>query len=171
MWISFPQLSKIEKNFSCEKVSTPGRCWYKKSETGTQKSSYEKVFWKYAANLQENTQFVIEIALRHGCSPVKKFSEHLFLGTPLGAASEKSTCLRVCANWTIYWLNHNTIKVKNFYLFFVFVNLTAPTAQSMPSFLIYFCWKFNQIPEEKVVSLLFLITRHAVKQQILPVFM
>ena len=64
-----------------------------------------------------------------------------------------------------------------FYLFFVFVNLTAPTAQSMLSFLIYFCWKFNQIPEEKIVSLLFLITRQAVKediiikQQILPVFM
>ena len=32
----------------------------------------------------------IEITLRHGCSPVK-FSEHLFIRTPLGAASERNS--------------------------------------------------------------------------------
>ena len=31
--------------------------WYKKllSEAATQRCSFEKVFWKYASNLQENT--------------------------------------------------------------------------------------------------------------------
>ena len=33
------------------------------------------MFWKYAANLQKNTNFT-EIALRHGCSPVKLL--HIF---------------------------------------------------------------------------------------------
>ena len=75
------------------------------------------------------------------------------------------------------YIKSYTIKVKIFiYSFLVFLNLAAPTVQSMPSFLTYFCWKFNQIPEEKVVCLLFLYTRHSVKediiikQQILPVF-
>ena len=43
------------------------------SEAATQRCSYEKVFWKYAANLQENNHAkvrfqcnFIEIALRHG---------------------------------------------------------------------------------------------------------
>ena len=52
---------------------------------GFRSSPYEKVLWKYAANLQENThakvQFqqsynFIEIALRHGCSPVNLL--HIF---------------------------------------------------------------------------------------------
>ena len=57
--------------------------WYFASEAATQMCSYEKVFWKYAANLQENTHpcrsviliklqsNFIEITLRHGCSSVK----------------------------------------------------------------------------------------------------
>ena len=51
------------------------------SKATLQRSSSEKVFWKYAANLLENTQAkvwfqisclrnFIEIALLHGCSPV-----------------------------------------------------------------------------------------------------
>ena len=44
------------------------------TEAATQRCPYEKVFWKYAANLQENTHAevqsnFIETALRHGCSP------------------------------------------------------------------------------------------------------
>ena len=45
------------------------------SEAAVKGCSYEKVFRNYAANLQENTHAevrfnFIEIALRHGCSPV-----------------------------------------------------------------------------------------------------
>ena len=60
------------------------------TEAATQRCSWEKMFWKYAINLQENTHAevlcnFIEIALRHGCSPIICciFSEYLFLGTPL----------------------------------------------------------------------------------------
>ena len=54
-------------------------------EAATWGCSYEKVFWRYAANLQENTQSVIsiklqsnfiEITLGHGCSPVNLL--HMF---------------------------------------------------------------------------------------------
>ena len=44
-------------------------------EAALQRCSLEKVFWKYAANLEKNTNFT-EIALRHGCSPVKLL--HIF---------------------------------------------------------------------------------------------
>ena len=57
----------------CEEIQT--------RKAAIQRCPQEKVFWKYAANLQENTQAnFIEITLRHGCSPV-----HLLhiLRTPL----------------------------------------------------------------------------------------
>ena len=47
------------------------------SQAAIQRCSVEKVFWKHAASLQENTHAevrfqsnFIEIALRHGCTPV-----------------------------------------------------------------------------------------------------
>ena len=43
------------------------------SETALHRYSYKKLFWKYAANLQENAHaevWFIEIKLRHGCSLV-----------------------------------------------------------------------------------------------------
>ena len=51
---------------------------YDNTEAAVQRCSFEKVFSKYAANLQKNTHAealklqsnFIEIALRHGCSPV-----------------------------------------------------------------------------------------------------
>ena len=46
----------------------------KASEAATHKCSQEKVFWKYAANLQLCN--FIEIALRHGCSTVSLL--HIF---------------------------------------------------------------------------------------------
>ena len=52
-------------------------------EVVTQKCSWEKVFWKYAANLQENTHVevwlqsnFIEVTLQHVCSPVNLL--HIF---------------------------------------------------------------------------------------------
>ena len=50
-------------------------------EAATQRCSYEKVFRKYVANLQEDTHAevqsnFIEITLRHGCSPVNLL--HIF---------------------------------------------------------------------------------------------
>ena len=57
---------------------------YDNTEAAVQRCSLEKVFWKYAANLQKNTHAkalnlqsnFIEIALRHGCSPVNLL--HIF---------------------------------------------------------------------------------------------
>ena len=51
------------------------------SEAATQVCSWEKMFWEYAANFQENTRaekwfHIIEITLRHGCSPVNLL--HIF---------------------------------------------------------------------------------------------
>ena len=57
------------------------------SDAAIQRCSYEKVFWKYVANLLENTKCgnaisikllcnFIEITLRHGCSPAN--SLHIF---------------------------------------------------------------------------------------------
>ena len=51
------------------------------TEAVIQSCSQEKLFWKYAANLKENAHVkvqsnFIEIALRHGCSPVNLL--HLF---------------------------------------------------------------------------------------------
>ena len=53
------------------------------SEAAAQRCSLEKVFWKYAANLQENIHAkvwsqwsIIEITLRHGCTPVNLL--HIF---------------------------------------------------------------------------------------------
>ena len=53
------------------------------TEAVVQRCSLEKVLWKYAANLQETTHAevwfqsnFIEIALRHGCSPVNLL--HIF---------------------------------------------------------------------------------------------
>ena len=47
------------------------------SEAAIQRFPSEKVFWKYAANLQEKSHAKVqfqkscfEITLRHGCSPV-----------------------------------------------------------------------------------------------------
>ena len=37
---------------------------------------FEKGFWKYAANLQENTHAEVRFALQHGCSPVNLL--HIF---------------------------------------------------------------------------------------------
>ena len=49
---------------------------------------------------------IIEIALRHGCSPVNlvHFSEHLFLGTPLDD----------CSCWVLMWyiVVHGYVKLK-----------------------------------------------------------
>ena len=54
------------------------------TEAVIQSCFQEKLFWKYAANLKENAHVkvqsnFIEIALRHGCSPVNLL--HIF-GTP-----------------------------------------------------------------------------------------
>ena len=50
------------------------------SEAVLQRCFYKKVFWKYAANLQENT----EITFRHGCSPVNLYIfRAIFLRTSL----------------------------------------------------------------------------------------
>ena len=120
----------------------------------------------------------IEIALRHGCSPIRML--HIFKA-PFPGNTFRWLLLKSLLTFESVqigqYIKSYTIRVKIFiYLFLVFLNLTAPTVQSMPSFLTYFCWKFNQIPEEKVVCLLFLYTRHSVKEdiiikrQILPVF-
>ena len=47
-------------------------------KAATQRCSLEKVFWKYAANLQECESLCnfIDITLRHGCSPVNLL--HIF---------------------------------------------------------------------------------------------
>ena len=72
-----------------------------------------KVFWKYAANLQENTQVkcaisikllcnFIEIALPDGYSPVISciFSEHFFLRTPLeGNLCKSETWMASCCSF------------------------------------------------------------------------
>ena len=49
--------------------------WLYYSEAALQRCSWEKVLWKYAANLQRNTHVKVrsdmtEIALQHVCSPV-----------------------------------------------------------------------------------------------------
>ena len=56
---------------------------FKRTEAALQRCSYKKVFWKYLANLLENTHVevwyqssFIEITLRHGCSPLNL--QHFF---------------------------------------------------------------------------------------------
>ena len=89
----FFKSNKYFRNW-CLSIQYPSFSWYLPiSEAATHRCSWKKVFWKYAANLQENTHAkcdfnkvakqlywnhtstwvqsnVIEIALRHGCSPV-----------------------------------------------------------------------------------------------------
>ena len=67
---------------------SPSGIWCESmSEAAVQRCSYEKVFWKYETNLQENTHAekwisiklqsnFIEITLQHGCSPANLL--HLF---------------------------------------------------------------------------------------------
>ena len=69
---------------------------YKGPEAATQRCIYEKVFWKYATNLQENTHAevrfnklqsnFIEITFRDGCFPANLLHifKTLFLRKPLG---------------------------------------------------------------------------------------
>ena len=68
----------LKKNFNQKWLPT---------EVALQRWSYKKMFWKYAANLQETTHAEVwyKMALRHGCSPVnlQHISEHCFLRTPL----------------------------------------------------------------------------------------
>ena len=72
-----------------------------------QRCSVKKVFWKYAANLQENThaqvRFLtlhlcsfIEIALQHGCSPVNLL--HVFKTLSLKNTSEGLLLLTVVSH-------------------------------------------------------------------------
>ena len=71
-------------NFINMRKSLENIKWY--SEAATQRCSYEKVFWKNAPNLQENTHpevrlctrscNFIEIIHRHACSPVNLL--HIF---------------------------------------------------------------------------------------------
>ena len=75
--------------------------WSRQLEAVFQRCSWEKVLWKYAANLQENTHVevwfqsnFIEITFRHGCSPVDLL--YIFR-TPL-----KNTTGRVLLNDTVY---------------------------------------------------------------------
>ena len=63
--------------YMLEKMVLIWRTWHFLNIPGKAlwKCSYEKVFWKYTANLQENTyaevqSTFIEITLRHGCSPI-----------------------------------------------------------------------------------------------------
>ena len=66
------------------------------SETAVQRCSYEKVFWKYAINLQENTH--AEVWFQKSCFALHFnmgvflfiwciFSEHFFLRPPLDGAT------------------------------------------------------------------------------------
>ena len=99
-----------------------------------QKYSEETLFWKFAANLQQNTpwwrdhaevQFqykvaskFIEIAVGHGCFPVNLciFSEHLFLRTSLDVCFMSYLPVK-CINFLKRRLIFNI-----FYCFSLFVN-------------------------------------------------
>ena len=80
-------------------------------EAAVQRFSQEKVFWKYAANLQENTDDLcwsvinnfIEITLRHACSPVNLL--HIFR-TPFLKKTSGRLLLSLLSSWPVWkmWL-------------------------------------------------------------------
>ena len=92
------------------------------SEAVLQRCFYEKVFWKYAANLQENT----EITFRHGCSPVNLYIfRAIFLRTSLKGCFWKLSLLFFFSKFffRIFKISvtHNFALQKMFYFFVYFL--------------------------------------------------
>ena len=118
------------------------RQWKILSEAATQRCSQEKVFWKYAANLLENTHaevrfHFIEISLRHGCSPVNLL--HIFRTT-----FTKNTSWWLLLNiWTTMILKRfenqkNSQKIIHFIMIrnflYILVKVTSPPTEVFWSF-------------------------------------
>ena len=79
IWVKVKSPKNLKNYFAQYEKETQ-----RKAEAATQRCFLEKVFWKYTANLQENTHAevrkllcnFIEITLCHGCSPVNLL--HIF---------------------------------------------------------------------------------------------
>ena len=69
---------------------------YEYTGAALQRCSLEKVFWKYAANLQENTH--TEITLQHWCFPLNL--RHIF-GTPFSKNTSEGLLLKIKSNTSI----------------------------------------------------------------------
>ena len=63
--------SSLLNSFQLSKIVSDLRVRLELTEAALHRCSWEKVFWKYAASLQELLCNFIEITLRHGRSPVK----------------------------------------------------------------------------------------------------
>ena len=91
-------------------------------EAAVQRFSQEKVFWKYAGNLQENTDALcwsvisnfIEITLRHACSPVNLL--HIFRTLFLKNTSGR-LLLSLLSSWPVWKMWLNTELLSGLFLF------------------------------------------------------
>ena len=92
MLLNFTSKPSLQKErdvaYRCQQFFLVYLYQHETREGAVLRCSYEKVFWKYAADLWETLIPKCDFTLRHGCSPVNLliyciFSEHLFLRTPL----------------------------------------------------------------------------------------